>query len=341
MRLLAAIQSQPTAGKTALSRSTGHCPRTVARWSTRVASGDLSLEDAARSGRPRKLSAKDIQKAVRHLRSARSPTIASALRLVNRDRAAEDQISEKTLRRHMKGQPVRYAEPVRQAVSAANAVKRKAATTQPAINKIRSSLKRLVFLDAALVSWGPGKGIVPYRRGKEWGDPEHPRKQDLSSTTLYHFYSAVTLGPQGHVHRHELIFVPPKKGFTAQRFVEDVAKPVLRWAKGEVFPDGEFFVVQDQAKQHTAKHAVEWMDSAGYKLYDHPPQSPDLNRIEKVWAVFKARLVGKHPRTEKRFKKVMRVEWDKVRSSDIAKIIEELPSVMKKVHSRPGQHVKE
>jgi len=293
LRLLATIQTQPKASKAAISRSTGRCPRTVTRWSTRFASGDLSLEDAARSGRPRKLSAKDIQKAVRHLRSARSPTIASALRLVNKDRAAEDQVSEKTLRRHMKGQPVQYAEPVRQAVT----------------------LKRLVFLDAALVRWGPGKGIVPYRRGKEWGDPDHPREQDLSSTTLYHFYSAVTLGPQGHVHRHELVFVPPRKGFTAQRFVEAVAKPVLSWAKGEVFPDGEFFVVQDQAKQHTAKHAVKWMNSAGYRLYEHPPQSPDLNRIEKVWAVFKARLVGKHPRTEKRFKKVMREEWDKVMSS--------------------------
>lgn len=337
--LLAAIQTQPTASKASLSRSTGHCPRTVARWSSRVASGDDSLEDLARSGRPRKLTALDIQKAVRHMRTARNPTIASALSLVNKDKAAAEQVSEKTLRRHIKGQPVQYGDPVRQTVSASNAVKRKAATTQAAVNKMRSSLKRLVFLDGALVRWGPDKGIVPYRRGKEWGDPQHPRRQNLSGTTLYHFYSAVTLGPGGKVHRHELIFVPPRKGFTANCFVDSVAKPVLKWAVDEVFQGREFIFVQGQAKQHIAKHTEQWMESAGYEVYEHPPQSPDLNRIERVWAVFKASLVGKRPKTEQGFKKVMRSEWAKLSSHSIAHIIEQLPCVMKKVHACPEKHV--
>ena len=339
MSLLAAIESKPTASKASVARSTGHCARTVTRWKSRVDSGDDSLQDAARSGRPRKLTDRDIQKAARHLRSARNPTMASALRLVNKDKTAAEKVSGKTLRRHLKGQSLQYSEPVRQQVSTANAAKRKAATTQSAINKMRSSLKKLVFLDAALVRWGPGKGIVPYRRGKEWGDPKHPRPQDLSATQLYHFYSAVTLGPGGKVHRHELIFVPAKKGFTAKCFVDTVARPVLQWAAGEVFHGSDFFFVQDQAKQHIAHHTKAWMQGAGYHVYDHPPQSPDLNRIEKVWAVFKERLVGKRPQTENGFFKIMRAEWAKVDSQAIARIIEELPSVMKKVHAEPGKHV--
>ena len=340
MSLLAAIQTQPTASNASLARSTGCCVRTVARWSARLASGDASFHDAARSGRPRKLSGQDVQKAARHLRSARNPTMASALKLVNKDKPDEQQVSEKTLRRHLKGQSLQYKEPMRQRVSAANAAKRRKATTQAAINKMRSSLRSIIFLDGALVKWGPGKGIMPYRRGREWGDPQHPRPQNLSGTKLYHFYSAVTLGPEGQVHRHALTFVPPRKGFTAKCFVDSVAKPVLQLATDEVFHGAEFFFVQDQAKQHVAQHTKLWMQSAGYHVYEHPPQSPDMNRIEKVWTVYKDRLVGKRPKTEDGFKKTRMAEWNKVDKQAIGDIIQQLPSVMKKVHADPGKLVK-
>lgn len=340
IKLLAAIQTQPTASKAALARSSGHCPRTVARWKDRSGSGDDSLRDAARSGRPSKLSQQDIRKAARHLQSAGNPTIASACRLVNPGKDGVDCVSEKTLRRHISKQSVQYGTAVRQNVSAANAAKRLQATTQTAINQIRSKLKRIVLLDAALVRWSPGKGILPYRRGKEWGDPAHPRPQNLQSTTLYHFYSAVTMGPLGKVHRHELIYVPPRKGFTAQYFVDNVAKPVLKWARDDVFQGGEFYFVQDQAKQHIAKHTKLWMQRHEYAVYDHPPQSPDMNRIEKVWALFKTKLVGRRPTTEKGFKKAMRDVWEMLDSQAIASMINDLPSVMKKVHARPEAHVK-
>ena len=60
LSLLAAIQTQPTASKASIARSSGHCVRTVARWSARLASGDVSLQDAARSGRPRRLAGSGV-----------------------------------------------------------------------------------------------------------------------------------------------------------------------------------------------------------------------------------------------------------------------------------------
>ena len=341
-RVIAQLEANRLTSASAIARRLGKSCSFVNQWKKRIEAGEDSMEDAPRAGRPLKLSKEEILKARRHLERAQHSTIASATDLINSSRPDHNQVSPQTVRRHVKkgeGSKLQYTEPCHQKVSNANATKRKAATSKKAIKGVKSKINSLVFLDAALVRWREGQSIKPYRRGKQWTNRQKPRAQDLRRTKLFQFYAAITKGPDGGLHRHPLIFVPASGGLDAQHFVSNVAKPVQRWARDSVFSSPDFEFVQDNASCHTAEFTEEWMVLNDYRVHDHPPQSPDLNRIEKAWAYFKSQLKRRRPRTEAGFHRIMQEVWRDLDSSVLKKFIDELPDMMGKVHEKPQSQV--
>jgi len=319
----------------------GVCRATVARWRCRIDRGDDSLHDNPRCGGPSKLSKSEVAKARRHLEQAAHGTIATATQLVNASRSSGCQVGSRTVRRHVKCASLclRYGIPFREKVSADNALRRREKTCKAAIRAVKRKINRLIFIDAAYVSWKRGQTIKAFRRGLAWSSIRHPRSQQLGGYKLYQFYAAITKGPDGVLHRHPLIFVPATCGVTAQLFVQDVAKPMLSWAKHVFGGVPGFQFVQDNASCHTAEFTEEWMGANDYVLHDHPPQSPDLNRIEKAWAYFKSELVGRRPRTEKGFYRIMQTVWMELDASTLSSFIDQLPSVMAVVHDAPQRQV--
>jgi hypothetical protein len=289
-----------------------------------------------------KLTPPEMARARRHLRRAQHSTIASATRLINSTRSPDDQVSTTTVRNRVAkgvGSGLHYGNVVRKRVSGVNAQKRKKATTRAQICKVKEDINRLVFLDASYVRWRKGEPIKAFRIGdKAWVDERYPREQNLKACKTFQFYSALTKGPDGAVHRHPLIFVPAGGGLTAAVFVKQVATPVLKWANN-IFEEPGFEFVQDNASCHTASETQSWMELHDYCLYKHPAQSPDLNRIEKAWAYFKTELLKKRPRTEKGFYKAMHEVWQGLQASTLARFIDELPNVMAEVHQKPLKQV--
>ena len=338
-QVLAHLEASPKASTSVIAKRINKCHSFVSRWKKRIEHGDEDSEDEQRCGRPCKLSKAEIARGRRHLEEVCHATIASATAHINSARPLDQQVSSRTVRRHVvQGSGLQYSEPFREKVSQANSKKRHAATTQAAINKVTSKLNHLVFVDAALVRWRKGQPIKAFRREKEWTCRDRPRKQDLAGAKLYQFYSAITKGPDAQLYRHPLIFVPAGQGLTAKHFVDHVAKPIHEWAQG-VFGSPDFEYVQDNASVHTAEFTEEWMVLHDYCLHAHPPQSPDLNRIEKAWAVFKQQLVRKRPRTEAGFFQAMQETWSSLESRVLGRFIDELPQVMKQVHVDPKRHV--
>ena len=340
-QLFAELTRSTRDSDTIIARRVGVCRATVARWRCRIDSGDDSLCDQPRCGGPSKLLKSEVAKARRHLEQTTHGTVATATQLVSSSRPSSSQVSARTVRRHVKALSpgLQYRTPYREKVSPDNALKRQLKTSRAAITAVKRKINRMIFLDAAYVSWKQGQPIKAFRRGLAWTTRRHPRPQQLGGYKLYQFYGAVTKGPDGAVHRHPLIFVPATGGLDARLFVQQVAKPMLTWAR-QVFggvPGFEF--VQDNASCHTAEFTEEWMEVNDYVLHDHPPQSPDLNRIEKAWAYFKSEVVGRRPRTEKGFYSTMQHVWMELDASVLRRFIDELPSVMSVVHEAPQKQV--
>ena len=320
------------------ARVCGRKETTVRYWLAKFRNGECTLEDARRSGRPKLLNSK-AKKVIRdHLTRNTRATIASAAASVQK----VVRVSARTVQREIYERaksPLLYGQVPTAPISRANALLRKAATTAAMRRATKRKPRKLVFLDAANVWFKKGKvrGFKVERRHHSASSMTTPRFGEVK----VHFYGAIALGMDGKGYRSELIFVPPTPGqqasFTAEIFINKVATPVLAWCR-ELYSDGEFEIVQDNAKQHNARCSQRWMQGEGYVLHEHPPQSPDLNRIEKVWATFKHSLSKRRPRSMAALFSCMQKEWKGLDSSILVKFINELPDVMERVHECPHKH---
>lgn len=304
--------------------------RCVARHFHLFEEGRIDFEDRPRSGRPPKATKADKRKICRHLKQTHLPCIRSAIR------GFDGALSVSTARRIVrKDGRLGYGQIARAKVSSANRELRSLATTVAKQRLAKKRLKHLIFLDATQIRWKRGKALKVHRNRLGWSDKEHPRQQDLQGFQAVQFYAAFTLGPDGALHRSKAIFVPAKEGFTAQYFVRHVAGPILKWAREEVFGDGQFWMVQDNAKQHQAKSSRAWMERVGYRLHEHPAQSPDLNRIEKAWVLLKLAMERKRPRSLAALQGAVECAWQDLPSHSLQSFIHQLPDVMKEVHKKP------
>ena len=85
--------------------------------------------------------------------------------------------------------------------------------------------------------------------------------------------------------------------------------------------------VHDNAKPHIASPAKEFIANFINIEHQHPPNSPDLNPIEKVWALLKdnvyegeAKVYDSVPKLRDSISK----EWEKIEQSKIQKYINNL-----------------
>lgn len=337
-KLLAAFLANSAITAREGSRVCGRKQTTVRYWLAKFRNGERTLEDARRSGRPRLLNSK-AKKVIRdHLTRSKRATIASATAGVQKVVRASSRTVQREIYERCKS-PVLYGQVPTTPISPANVLLRKAATTPALRRATKRKLGHMVFLDAAKL-W--------FKKGKIRGFKVERRHHSASSTTpprfgeaQIHFYGAIAIGMDGKGHKSELFFVPPTPGeqasFTAELFISKVATPVLAWCR-ELYGEGEFEIVQDNAKQHTARCSQRWMQREGYVLHEHPPQSPDLNRIEKVWAPFKHSLSKRRPQSRAALFSCMLKEWKGLDSSTLVKFINELPGVMERVHECPHKH---
>lgn len=76
--------------------------------------------------------------------------------------------------------------------------------------------------------------------------------------------------------------------------------------------------LQDNAKIHTSKATSNYLRRKRYEVVSHPPYSPDLNPIEKVWASMKRELKrnSKNFKSIKSLTKASKDVWNQLMSND-------------------------
>ena len=82
-----------------------------------------------------------------------------------------------------------------------------------------------------------------------------------------------------------------KKGITSQ-IILDAYQEHLPAIMDD---DSERVFMQDNARVHTSKLVMDWLDKQGYPVMTWPPYSPDLNPIEMVWHKIKQHIHKHHP----------------------------------------------
>jgi hypothetical protein len=139
-------------------------------------------------------------------------------------------------------------------------------------------------------------------------------------------FSLMIWGGLGWDWKSPLVFLeklPERKGICSKAYLEQVLEPV-------VFPlfdtlDESWIFMEDGSKVHQGKARLPRLEH-GVRGLNHPPSSPDLNPIEKVWRWMKGELnkLPYKPRTKEALKVVIQGLWDQVDPLDYRPYIERL-----------------
>lgn len=93
---------------------------------------------------------------------------------------------------------------------------------------------------------------------------------------------------------------------------------------------------QDNAPCHTARRSIAWYRQNRVELLEWPPQSPDLNPIEHLWAHVKKYIHARKCNSITHLKKVVVEKWEKISASICKQLVHSLPKRIAEVIKHNG-----
>jgi transposase len=93
-------------------------------------------------------------------------------------------------------------------------------------------------------------------------------------------------------------------------FLTDTFNKHMKPTARQMWPTGQWYLLQDNAPYHTSRETKTWLHNNGIDCIDIPPYSPDLNPIENLWASLKRRIENRFPRNMTELKQFLTEEWE-------------------------------
>ena len=98
----------------------------------------------------------------------------------------------------------------------------------------------------------------------------------------------------------------------------------------------EWSLYEDNHLKHMSKLCKAKRIKLSIDKITTPAQSPDLNPIENVWAILKANVYNRLPKTVVRLKRYIKEEWKKLSPYFAARLVKSMPSRIKKLIKADG-----
>ena len=134
------------------------------------------------------------------------------------------------------------------------------------------------------------------------------------------------------------LYVIARGTLTAARYRDDILDPIVRPFAGAV--GSGFILVQDNARPHTARLSMQYLEDEGIEVMDWPARSPDLNPIEHVWDMLGRRIRNRNPppTNVQQLREALVEEWQGIPQGTIRHIVHSMPQRCQEcIRSRGGQ----
>lgn len=121
-----------------------------------------------------------------------------------------------------------------------------------------------------------------------------------------------------------------------KHILEDYLFPTIKWYKMDA---KRIIFQQDCDSKHTAKSIQNWLDEQPFDVLEWPPQSPDLNPIEHLWAMLKQRLnrYDRPPNGMLELWDRIEAEWNNISKEECCRLIESMPNRISAVLKSKGK----
>ncbi len=144
------------------------------------------------------------------------------------------------------------------------------------INK-QSQFTNTLFTDEVLFELNDNRRLVWYRPNLE----EKPLKYTKNPNLKTLVWGGISYHGKTDLYFYRL---DKKEKCNAESYIACLE---TAWNKIEKLFGKKYYFMHDNARPHTSKITQEFLESKSANVITHPPYSPDLNPIEKVWAFLK------------------------------------------------------
>lgn len=102
------------------------------------------------------------------------------------------------------------------------------------------------------------------------------------------------------------------------------------------YPSGQWWFLQDNAPAHCSNTSLQWLHNHGINCIDFPPNSPDLNPIENLWADVKRRVDARRPHNTQQLEQYLGEEWEATDPNFLISLAHSMPDRCKAVVLNQG-----
>jgi hypothetical protein len=168
------------------------------------------------------------------------------------------------------------------------------------------------------------------------------RRDDYSPSVCYsvqaHPKKVMIWGAVGYNFKSSLHFV--EGSVTGEYYYDKIIMGGFLDEADRAFGHMDWILQQDNARPHIRRDIIEAMKNTAIKIMSPwPAYSPDLNIIERVWAIMKRRVDQHEPETIEDLRRTIVQVWDELTPEMINSLVDEMPRRLVQVQLNNGHTI--
>lgn len=289
-----------------------------------------SLNCKKSPGRPRSLSIRDERHLVRKMISSPFVSAKSLAKEISMEWGRE--ISPDIVRNTLYRNGFHARKPIKKPLLTRNHRQRRLTFARDHVTKSLDFWKKIIFSDETPFVIFPTKsGQWTWRRPHEEFQPRNIIPTVKHGGGTLQVWACMSYQGIGFMTKLD-------QGLDSILYLEILKDELLKSKKLFFGRSKDFIFQQDGAGVHTAHVVKEWFRKEKISLLPWPPQSPDLNPLENLWADLKRRVMrrGKDITSKEGLWDAIQDEWEKTDPLFCQNLIESMPQRLKEVIKARG-----
>ena len=168
---------------------------------------------------------------------------------------------------------------------------------------------KIVFSDESRICEGPDRSWCYIRRG-EWNENVMAAKEKFTK-------SVMVFGAIGSSFKSKLVIC--QESVNSAAYVSNLEKCGVIPEMNSRYGEFKWLLMQDGAPSHTSRETMDWLRRRINILPGWPPNSPDLNPIEMLWAILKKK---RHHIEESTLEAQVCSAWDSITEETINSLVD-------------------